>query len=165
MDENKQPGIRFMGVELRNLMFGIHGPLPGKLPFAPSVTMQGFLSSDEKQMDFHFTMDLFGSAKAEEKPPVDFRFTLIGHFSVAPEVNMTLREFGEHHAPGLLFPYVRELISNLSARTVLPHLNLAPVNVFAWVKTGRATLTMVSAAQPQSEVGGEMKTSLPAGGS
>ena len=78
---------------------------------------------------------------------------------------MTLREFGEHHAPGLLFPYVRELISNLSARTVLPHLNLAPVNVFAWVKTGRATLTMVSAAQPQSEVGGEMKTSLPAGGS
>ncbi len=155
MDESKQPGIHFNGVELRKLRFDLHGPLPEKLPFSPSVTMRGLMSEDEKRMEFEFTIDLFGHAKPDEKPPADFQFTVIGRFSAAPDANMTLRDFAQHHAPGLLFPYVREIISNLSARTALPHLNLAPVNVFAWVKTGRATINILSAPKPQKEIAGE----------
>jgi len=67
---------------------------------------------------------------------------------------MSLSEFAENQAPAHLVPYVRELISNITARSCLPLLNIGPINVAALVKSGSARFEFSSPNKPSQEVSG-----------
>ena len=134
MDTSKQPGVNFKGVELQALRFKRLGPVPAQILFGPTISMEALLSEDEREMEFHLTMNVFAGVPAADNPPAELEVTLAGHFAVAGEGNMSLRVFGKENAPALLFPYVREILSNITSRTALPMLNLAPINVVALVQ-------------------------------
>ena len=62
--------------------------------------------------------------------PFVLSVTYEGSFSVADdEAVETLRRFARYNAPGMLLPYVRELISAVTARTNIGTLVLPPLNI------------------------------------
>ncbi len=152
MKPDEQPGIKFAGVDLLRLSFAVKGPLPEKIPLGPTFALEAHLSDDNRTLDLLLTIDLFGSVEEEEKPPVDLNFALHGRFTATEESSMSLEEFAKHQAPAHLIPYVRELIASVTTRSILPTLNLGPINVVALVKSGEASFEVTARRKDSQEV-------------
>lgn len=147
MDPSKQPGIRFLGVELLRLHFDVKGDVPRPIPFGLDFTIDRSILDEGKSLDVLVHVDMFKNVEEKDKPPIEFKFVLVGHFTLGEEPNMTMDEFAKDHAPAHLVPYVRELISNITARCPLPMLNVGPINVAALVDTGQARFEFSSPAK------------------
>ncbi|MEI7672134.1 MAG: protein-export chaperone SecB, partial [Deltaproteobacteria bacterium] len=62
--------------------------------------------------------------------PMKIFITVAGHFSLHDEQNDgALEEFAEIQAPTIMFPFVREIIANLTMRADFPPLLIPPVNM------------------------------------
>jgi len=120
MDKNKQPGIKFIGVFLSKLNFDL-----------PQI----------KPEEFKYDFNFFDTFKIEDKRLIytmsihlydGFQLELTGIFeAIKGEENLDLEEFVKISAPALLMPFAREIISNITSRTPLPHLLLPPINIIA----------------------------------
>jgi preprotein translocase subunit SecB len=66
----------------------------------------------------------------ESDPPFRLRVAYSGKFSVTDDANLDLfRRFARYSAPGILIPYLREVITTVSARSGLGALIMPPVSV------------------------------------
>lgn len=120
MDKNKQPGIRFIRVYLSKLNYEL-----------PKV----------KPKDFEYNLNFLDTYKIEGKKLIStlaiqlydrFQLELTGIFeTIKGEENLDLGQFAKVNAPALLMPFAREIISNITSRTPLPHLLLPPINIIA----------------------------------
>ena len=86
------------------------------------------LSEDKKRLKIvlHVNIDLSGV----DPSPVKIFIAVAGHFSLRDEQNAgALEEFAEIQAPTIIFPFIREIIANLTMRTDFPPLLIPPVNI------------------------------------
>ena len=121
MDKEKQPGIRFHGIQLMDLHFSIKGEVPSdRQSIGPAFSLAARFSEDEKRLELSLTTDLFGALDAAQRPPIEFQFTFVALFETEASGNLSLKDFAKHNAPALMIPYVRELVTNISSRTSLP---------------------------------------------
>lgn len=125
MDKGKQPGIVFENV----FLISLHFELPK-------------LKQDEKNVKYDIKFDKVQNIQ-DNKLIVElfieiyegFNLKIGGIFRIdEPNKNMTLEKFAETSAPALLFPYIREIVNNITSRTPLPPLRLPPINVIALLK-------------------------------
>lgn len=66
----------------------------------------------------------------------EYSLELIALFSADPRTpNMPLREYALHHGPGLLFPFAREAVANLTARGQFGAVWLNPLNLLQIVQS------------------------------
>ncbi|MFA5315841.1 MAG: protein-export chaperone SecB [Dehalococcoidales bacterium] len=120
MDKTKQPGIRFKRVFLSKL----HFDLP---EVAPEDFKYNFNFIDSHKIDGN-TLICVISIQLYDR----FVFELTGIFEVVEgEENLSLEQFAKLNAPALLMPFAREIISNITSRTPLPHYLLPPINLVA----------------------------------
>ena len=63
--------------------------------------------------------------------PFDLTASVLGHFTFGEDVSRDRSEALLSTACAILFPYVRELVTNLTARTVYPVARIPPTNVIA----------------------------------
>lgn len=120
MDKSKQPGIRFVRVFLSKLNYEL-----------PQV----------KPNDFEYNLNFSDTFKIKRKTLIctlaiqlydKFQLELTGIFkTIKGEENLDLEQFAKVNAPALLMPFAREIISNITSRTPLPHLLLPPINIIA----------------------------------
>jgi preprotein translocase subunit SecB len=54
---------------------------------------------------------------------------MVGVFSQEKEGSVTLEEYAKIHAPSLLFPYIRENVSNVTMKAGMPPIVLPPMNL------------------------------------
>ena len=135
MDKNEHPGIVFEGVHLQSLHFKVSEEIDfEKLPYQVDFEVRRVLDPDKTILHLILEVDL---AKGVENPPMEFRFTMVGTFRTIKKRNLDLEEFAEIQAPSLLMPYVRELISNITSRSLLPPLIIPPLNILAMIKRKR----------------------------
>ena len=83
------------------------------------------LSGDGKHLFLAVSFDLMHGVK---NPPCEFRCTFGAAYSRGPDAEMTWDEFKDHLAIAHLIPYLREFISNLTARLPLALLIIPPIN-------------------------------------
>ena len=118
--QKKQPGIRFNGVFLSKLHFELPQLKPEEFEYKLSI--KDTFKIEGKTLIFTLAIRLY------EK----FELELSGVFeTIEGEENFDLEKFADVNAPALLMPYERELISNITSRTPLPHLLLPPINIIA----------------------------------
>lgn len=120
MDKTKQPGIKFKRIFLSKLHYDLPEVTPG---------------------EFKYNFNLIDSYKIEENTLIctiliqlydRFQIELTGIFEpIEGAENMGLEQFAKVNAPALMMPFAREIISNITSRTPLPHLLLPPINIFA----------------------------------
>ncbi|HAV92719.1 TPA: hypothetical protein DCW38_06015 [candidate division WOR-3 bacterium] len=61
--------------------------------------------------------------------------TMIGLFSTdSANPNLDLEDFSKNNAPAIIFPYIREFVSNISSRTGLQPIILPPMNIIKMMK-------------------------------
>jgi len=117
---------------LKELNFSVHGPIPAEVPLGIDFSAAQQLSEDGTILEFTLKTDLFGKIReGDAKPPITFNFTILGQFLKLSDDGMDLENFAKYHAPAHLFPFVRETIANITARSQLPVLTLGPINVIA----------------------------------
>ena len=138
MDPTKQPGIFFEGVYLSKLVFRRTSHSPKELSFGLGLDLTRHIEKKEgggKRLVLSLKADPMRGIK---DPPFELEIELVGVFEAEPESNLAIEEFAEKQAPAHLVPYLRELISSVTARTDLPALMLPPVNVNALLGPGKS---------------------------
>ena len=142
MDAHKQPGIKFLGTDLVSINFALRGALDPRIRYGIKFQTQCIISDDKKHLDIMLATDLFGDLPSDNKPPIDFKFVHHARFEVVGNESMPLDEFAKFHAAANLMPYVRELVTNITSRSVLPTLNIGPINLIALSETGQADFVL-----------------------
>ena len=120
MDKDKQPGIKFLRVFLSKLNYELPQVKPEdfeyNLDFSDTYKIKG------NKLIFTFNIHLYDR----------FQLELTAIFeTIESEENLDLEQFAKVNAPAFLFPFAREVISNVTSRTPLPHLLLPPINIVA----------------------------------
>jgi len=138
MDDKKQPGISFENIILKSLEFYRK----------PNVDMKAELNIDLKYGkamgpdNQHLTCELEVSIKQDGKTKEESSFTLtcciVGMFSIVDEEkNMDLNKFAEVNAPAAMFPYLREVVTNVTMRSGIKPILLPPVNLVSLIKDAK----------------------------
>ena len=120
MDKDKQPGIKFLRVFLSKLNYELPQVKPEdfeyNLDFSDTYKIKG------NKLIFTFNIHLYDR----------FQLELTAIFeTIESEENLDLEQFAKVNAPAFLFPFAREVISNVTSRTPLPHLLLPTINIVA----------------------------------
>jgi preprotein translocase subunit SecB len=124
MDKDKQPGIIFENVYLTKLNFQLPATIQKNnnktIPYEFQFTKAQKIENNK--LIIELSVKLFDG----------FELTVIGIFGTKEdEKNMELEQFAESNAPALLFPYIREIVSSITAKSPLPTLRLPPINLVA----------------------------------
>ena len=102
--------------------------------------------------DGHFEVTLQFGLDPSARRPEEIRVTLSGRFSPLGDVQeVPIESFVRFHAPAILMPFVREVVSGLTGRGFFGPMLLPPINVQALMETQDATQT-TAAKQSTGEV-------------
>jgi preprotein translocase subunit SecB len=134
MDKTKSPGISIESVHLLECVVGDVKP-EVTLNFALGIShFSRTLVSDGKVLAVKVSFDLM---RGIENPPCKFQCTFMATYTRSSEPNMNWDEFQDHIAVAHIIPYVREFVSNITARLPLSVLMVPPVNTSALVEEYR----------------------------
>lgn len=126
MDKTKQPGIAFNAMVLKSLHFD-RDPAALEKPNVDINFAQVIGLSPDKT---NLTIEITTTVKELEKSLFSLSTTFVGLFAVVPgQENMTLEEFAQVNGPALMFPYIRELIADITLRSGLKPVIFPPLNI------------------------------------
>ncbi len=141
MEEKKETGIGFLGIYLTKLHFEPYPVIEKgknmKIDFnLNNVFVPG---TQQLQSTLSVKMELINDEKGGEKTFV-LEASVLGLFEEQQDSAVKLNDFSELQAPALLFPYLREVISSVTAKSVVGLLILPPMNVPALLKAQKKDL-------------------------
>ena len=132
IDETKQPGIRVKRIFLKSLHFKLNDNFKREKPlkYSLGVDFEHSLSPDNKILVANLKVDCM---KGVENPPFELVVNLVGIFEQTAQPNIALDDYAKEMASGLLMPFAREVIANITSRIPLPPLLLPPINIRALI--------------------------------
>lgn len=123
MDKSKQSGISFDRVFLSKLNYEL--PKVPRKEFKYELKFFSRHRIEKGKLTYSLTVSLYEGFEVETT----------GIFStIKGKENLKLEEFADVHAPALLVPFAREIISSITSKALVPHLLLPPANIFALTK-------------------------------
>ena len=135
MNKNKEPGIVFNRIFLMRCNFErrINGKEERENDLQFNFRINNKMNKERTKLLVEFET-LVG--KKEEKSPIFIDVVMAGEFSInEAEKNLDLEEFYIHNAPAIIFPYIREYISDLTTRAgYTPPIILPPMNIINMMK-------------------------------
>jgi preprotein translocase subunit SecB len=137
-NEINEGGLTFDKLVLEKVDLEIDSNVPfpkGESPASLIIDVSHTISKEKRQLKLNMNVDL--SIPSEEKHPVKHcSLVVVGYFSMKGSDNLKkLEDFSEVQGPALMFPFMRETLSNLTMRAGLPPLLLPPTNI--WRMVGR----------------------------
>lgn len=131
MDKTKQPGISFDTIMLVKEDFWRDYNVPQKSKVDLKIGMSKNSKDDNYFTELTTTLRLI----ADEKEVLKLESTFVGIFSVVEDnENMDIEEYMNSHSPALMFPYIREHISNITQKSGIKPILLPPINILALIK-------------------------------
>jgi preprotein translocase subunit SecB len=82
------------------------------------------LNADKTKLIIKFLMQV-----EDKEKTIKILCVMVGVFSQEKEGSVTLEEYAKIHAPSLLFPYIRENVSNVTMKAGMPPIVLPPMNL------------------------------------
>jgi preprotein translocase subunit SecB len=136
MDKSKQPGIKIIQILLESSKFSRFPTLPPNMKLELKLKKTSELHPDGKTLITSLTLDV-----NNESSPLYFSATYLGIFQIESEKkkNMNLEDFQEIHAPGILYPYLREEFQSRISKSELSAIikPLPPLNIPALLKKNK----------------------------
>jgi len=74
------------------------------------------------------TVTLNFISKIEDKEVISSEIKMVGNFEFSKETNIPLDDFGKINAPAIIFPFIREHLSNVSMKAGIQPILLPPIN-------------------------------------
>lgn len=128
--ENKGPGFGIQRIYVKDLSFETSNtPAIFKETWQPSIDLD-INSTTHKVEDnvFEVVLRITATAKSEEKTAFIAEVQQAGIFIIQGINEQQLHHMLGSYCPNILFPYAREVISDMILRGSFPPLYLAPVN-------------------------------------
>lgn len=133
LDTDKQPGISFDGVILANEKFYRKPNIGTAIVTSLSITTE--FNYNENEPIFNLVMNATLIGKDQDNEVYRLDCSHVGLFSIINnEKNMEPSDFIKHNAAALLFPYVREHITNITMKANVPTVYIQPLNIVALSK-------------------------------
>ena len=127
MDINKQPGISFDDIILKELVFSRKEGFSEEPELDVQLGSNVSFSSDENNLAY----EMFCGIK-DKNDFFSINCTMIGFFSVVKgKENMGLKEYSNLNAPAAIFPYIRETIASTTTKAGIPPVVIPPMNLAA----------------------------------
>lgn len=124
MDREKQPGISFNTIFLKELNFRRKPEINGAELNLNFNSVASF-SEDKKQLVYELACKV-----TDKSETFHIDCVMVGIFtSIEGGENMDLLEFSKVNAPALMFPYIRELVTTTSIKAGLAPIVFPPINV------------------------------------
>ena len=125
MDKNKQPGISFIDVILKELTFSRKEGFSEKPILNIRLESEASISDNGDNLTYEMTCEIY-----DESKHFNIKCTMIGFFSPIPgQENMSLREYSELNAPAAIYPYIRETVAATTIKAGLPPVIIPPTNL------------------------------------
>jgi len=125
MDKNKQPGISFDDVILKELAFSRKEGYSDKPALNMELGSSVSFSQNEDRLVYEMSCEI-----KDEKEFFNIRCVMIGFFSVIEgKENMSLKEYSNLSAPAAIFPYIREAIASTTTKAGIPPVVIPPTNL------------------------------------
>lgn len=125
MDKTQNPGIALKSVHLVQCNIG-DVKYDAELKFTLGITDFGRIVTDNgKTLQVKVAFNLMDKV---ENPPCRFDCTFVATYTRPENANMQWEDFKDHIAVAHLVPYVREFVSNMTARLPLLVLMIPPLN-------------------------------------
>lgn len=135
MDNNKQPGITFDSIILKHLEFQRKPDIDDKPELDVDIKYGKSITPNNKQLVCELGVSVKQEGKTKEESSFVLSCSMIGMFSAVPEdINMDLNKFAEINAAAAMFPYLREIITNITIKSGLKPVILAPINFYSLLK-------------------------------
>lgn len=132
MKKDKQPGIDFEKVILEKVNLEINSDFTVKnegIPVDISFKVNRNIIKSQKLLKLSLEMSIF---KETENPPLRISVLATGYFNVKRVEDIKkLEAFSHVQAPALVFPFIREIIADITMRTGYPPLLIPPTNIIA----------------------------------
>lgn len=126
--EGPQSPIKVLAITPASIHFTLNADKVENSEMALSVGLRGGSSEDGKNAVVFLDVEIHHK---DHKGPYALSITMRGDFEKASEGPLDWKPFVEVNGPAIIFPYVRELISNITTRTgisvVLPPMNIAAI--------------------------------------
>lgn len=133
MAEQNDPGINLRGIFLTGLHFEVKPNLKRGPGFYTTLHIATDIVESTKRLELGLTLELRSSKKPEESA-VEIMATIVGRFEQMPGSSLDLKKFSEVNGPAILFPYLREAVSSVTAKSPIGAVLLPPVNIAALVR-------------------------------
>jgi preprotein translocase subunit SecB len=130
MDKTKQPGIKFDAIILANISFDRKPEIPDN----PDIKVN-FVSvrniNDKKGI-----VKITTTIKMEKNDILyaELGMEHLGVFSIDVEENMNMEDFLKCGGPALMFPYIRECVTDITCKAGINPIVLPPMNIIAMLK-------------------------------
>jgi preprotein translocase subunit SecB len=124
-----ETGINFITLALVEVTFKLNKnfkPPKGGIPVDIGVRTKHSFSHDKKTLNTSLSIALFADTK---RPPFLMKVTIEGTFTA--QDHQELKRFSKINAVAHLFPFVREIIANITTKAGVPPLLLPPINFSA----------------------------------
>lgn len=137
MKKNEHQGISFDKMILEKVNFETDPNYTfdsDQLSVNLGLNVEKFFSDDKHHLKLVLNANVHLSGV--EPSPMRIYVSVAGYFTLQDKKNTgALETFSEIQAPTILFPFIREIIANLTMRTDFPPLLIPPSNV--WVLLGK----------------------------
>lgn len=132
MDQTKQPGINIIGIILANEEFqrGYLIPEDAELKLNFNVNYDMNKEKTNASTEITTTLELLDK-EGKQKKVLSLKFTYVGIFSVSENPNMDMETFIKNNSAAILYPYIREHITNITQKSGIKPIILAPTNIIA----------------------------------
>ena len=136
MDIEKQPGIQVLTVALNKCYYKRLPIVDEKTNDSIDFNLEINLNEDKSQSIVLLKCFLKRESLEENKETqVEIEIEYVGVFAVQENAeNMDLEKFSNTNAPAILFPYIRQMIHELTLKGSLPLVILPPLNILALFK-------------------------------
>jgi preprotein translocase subunit SecB len=133
MKKNEHQGISFDKMILEKVNFETDPNYnfdSDQLAVSFGLNVEKYFSDENHQLKLVLNANV--NLSGVEPSPMQIFISAAGYFTLHDKNNSgALEEFSEIQAPTMLFPFIREIIANLTMRTDFPPLLIPPSNV--WV--------------------------------
>lgn len=131
--ENQQPPIRVRAIVPVSIKFDMNTEKAENTELEVSVALRGNASEDAKSARIFLDVELHHK---DHKGPYALFISMMGEFEKVEDRPFDWTPFLEVNGPAIVFPYARELASNITARVGSPVI-FPPMNVTALAKNAK----------------------------
>ncbi|HHV46117.1 MAG TPA: hypothetical protein GXX53_04360 [Tissierellia bacterium] len=132
MDKSKQPGIRFDGIILAEENFWRDYSIPKDSKIDLHFSAENHIEGKKATVEVTSYLRLI----YEEKEVLKLESKFVGFFSeIEGQENMNIEDYIKNNSVALIFPYIREHIHMITAKSGIKPIMLPPINLRAMLNT------------------------------
>jgi len=132
-EEKIESGIKFAGVFVTKINFEVFPIRIEKLNIDLDFNVANNFGPEPLQLQTVLTLKINHKLK-ETETTFKLEVSVVGLFEEMPGSPLKIQEFANIQAPALLFPYLRETVTSITAKSLVGPFILPPINVPALIK-------------------------------